>query len=396
MAWVFYLYFIQGLPFGIFGEVLPTYFRLQGISLAHIGAASLLQLPWSLKVLWAPLVDRAGRPQRFVVVCLLLLACIHAAFAGLMVNGALGWGPPVMLLMLALAATSATQDLAIDGYFIKFVDETDKDRGNGVRVAAYRMAMVVGGGGMLLVAGHFSSWPMVFGVAGVSFMALAAGVSFAPRVAQPEPSDLKTWLQGFSAWLRGDHAAGIFAFVLLYKAGDLMMVPMTAPFWVDRGMSAGDIGLMKTAVGVGVTIAGALAGGAFTGAFGMFRALWILGIVQATSILAYAAVSFFEGGRLALYAASAVENLALGLGTAALMALLSRLCSREHAATQFALLTALMGLVRSVCGWISGHAAQTLGYTAFFIFSFCMSLPAFAFLPSVRRRLSDEEPKRRT
>ena len=126
------------------------------------------------------------------------------------------------------------------------------------------------------------------------------------------------------------------------------MGPMVKPFWIDRGLSVTEIGLVSTTLGVALSILGALCGGAFTSRFGVFRGLWVLGLAQAFSNLGYAAAAATDSGRAGIYAASAVESFSGGLGTAAFLAFLMRACQKEQAATQYALLSALFNLTRTV------------------------------------------------
>jgi MFS transporter, PAT family, beta-lactamase induction signal transducer AmpG len=176
----------------------------------------------------------------------------------------------------------------------------------------------------------------------------------------------------------------IFAFVLTYKLGDSSMGPMVKPFWVDRGLSIEEIGLISTTLGVGASIAGALAGGVLTTRWGIFHGLWALGLLQAVSNLGYAAAAYFDLGRAGIYPASLCESFTGGLGTAAFLAFLMHICDKRRAATEYALLTAIFGFTRSLAGAFSGWGAHHLGYAAYFSVTFLLALPAFALLPWVK------------
>jgi PAT family beta-lactamase induction signal transducer AmpG len=349
LSWVFFLYFLEGLPFGIFNDVLPVYLRLHGMSLRDLSHLNLAQLPWSLKVLWAPLVDRLGQPMRWVMGALAVLAAVHLGFGLLDKSGNIVAGGALMLLLVTLATASATQDLAIDGYFIRLVHPAEAGAANGVRVAAFRTAMITCGGGLVLLAGLLLRWAR-----------------------QPD-------------------AFGVFAFVLLYRLGDTAMTAMVKPFWVDRGMQAMEIGLLTTTVGVGVTLVGAALGGLIASRVGTLRALWILGVALALSNLGYAWVAFVDAGRPALYAVSLLESLTQTLATTAQMIFLTRICDKQHAATQFALFTALSGLTRALAGKASGIGAETLGFAGYFFLTFLLSFPAYFFYPAIKRRLAAVE-----
>lgn len=236
-----------------------------------------------------------------------------------------------------------------------------------------------------------AGWTLAWNVTAVVFATLALLVWRAPRVVvlrQPTAA----WARAFVAWLERPGAPAVLLFIVLYKLGDVSMGPMVKPFWLDSGLTVDDVALVSTTAGVALTVAGALAGGAFTSRYGIFRGLWILGLLQAVSNLGYAAAAAIGGGRPMIYGASMVESFTGGLGTAAFLAFLMHVCDREHAATQYALLSALFGLTRSVSGPFTGFGAAHLGYAAYFALTFVLALPAYVLLPWVRPWLRDRAP----
>lgn len=384
LAWIALLYFAEGFPFGLVADNLPVYFRAHGVSLAAIGMLSVLGLPWSFKVLWAPLVDRFGSHRQWITGALVVMALATLAIplADPAAPGAFLWA-----VLACLTVASATQDIAIDAYTIGLVNPGEEGVANGVRVSAYRAALIAGGGGLVVLAGRVG-WTPLFWVAAAILAALAAAAWRTPPVPvarQPAAA----WARAFLAWLARPGAPFVLLFVLLYKLGDASMGPMVKPFWLDRGLSVEEIGFVSTTLGVAASIAGALAGGVATSRIGIFRALWALGALQALSNLGYAAAAAAGAGRPAIYAASFVESFTGGLGTAAFLAFLMHVCEREQAATQYALLSALFGLTRSLAGAASGFAATGLGYPAYFALTFVLALPAYALLPWVRRWIHD-------
>ncbi|MDM7915156.1 MAG: MFS transporter [Candidatus Eisenbacteria bacterium] len=382
LLWVALLYFAQGLPFGIFQEALPVYFRVHGVSLKQIGFFSLLGLPWSAKVFWSPLVDRFGRMQVWILVPLLAMAALLLAIPSLDPAHPSLW---LWTALLAFTMASATQDIAIDGYTIGFVDRRQMGTANGIRVSAYRVALILGGGGLVALAGTLS-WRTLFAVTALVFVALAASVAFTPRIPR-DPAERRDPIRPLLRWLRRPAAPAALAFILVYKLGDSAMGPMVRPFWVDRGMSLFEIGMITTTFGVFASIVGALAGGWLTSRIGILRGLWVLGLFQAISNLVYAGVALAGGGRAGIYTASLFESFSSGLGTAAFLAFLMSICERDHAATQYALLSALFGFTRSIAGGLSGWGTERMGYAPYFAFTFLLALPAYALLPWVSRYL---------
>ncbi len=379
LFWISILYFAEGLPFGIVYDVLPVYFRQNGVSLKDIGFMFFLTLPWTLKVLWSPLVDRFGQRRTWVALCCSAMACAVLAIPLFQAS------QPTLLLWLVLLAftvASATQDIAIDAYAIGILSKGEEGIANGYRLALYRVAVLLGGGGTMYLVRPLG-WTWIFLILAVAFVALAF-VAWAspPVVVVHEPP--REWARHFWAFLSRPGSIAIFVFVLTYRMGELFMMPMVKPFWVDRGMTPEEIGTISTIAGTILGILGTLVGGIFTTRFGIFTGLWVLGLAQAVPNLGYAAVAQFSLGRPFLYGASMFESFAFGLGTGAFFAFLMRICDKRQAATQYALLSSVVGLGRFFGGW-SGLGVERFGYAGFFALTFVLSLPCYLLLPWVRR-----------
>ena len=386
LFWVSVLYFAEGFPFGIAVDNLPVYFRVHGVSLVDIGLLSLLGLPWTLKVLWSPLVDRFGERRHWITAALLSMAMLLAVLPLLDPSRPTFW---LWALLLALTTASATQDVAIDAYTIGLLAPGEEGVANGVRVSAYRVALILGGGGLVILAGTLG-WRVVFWLAAATCVALAAAAWRSPRPTFQGESSEGSWFAPLLAWLQRPGAPLIFLFVLTYKLGDSSMGPMVKPFWVDRGLTVEEIGLVSTTFGVLASIAGALAGGMLTTRWGIFRGLWALGLLQACSNLGYAAVAYLDAGRLGIYGASLLESFTGGLGTAAFLAFLMHICDKRQAATEYALLSAIFGFTRSLAGGVSGWGAARLGYGNYFTLTFLLALPAFSLLPWAKAWIHEE------
>jgi PAT family beta-lactamase induction signal transducer AmpG len=385
--WVSVLYFAEGFPFGIAVDNLPVYFRTHGVSLVDIGLFNLLRMPWTLKVMWSPLIDRYGARRQWIAGALLTMAALMAVLPWFDPSHPTVW---IWALLLAFTVASATQDIAIDAYTIGLLAPGEEGAANGVRVSAYRAALIVSGGGLVALGGRLG-WPMAFWIAAGILVILAAMVWRSPRPTMAREHREGAWLQPLWAWLRRPGAPAIFVFVLTYKLGDVSMGPMIKPFWVDRGLSVEEIGLVSTTLGVFATVLGALAGGGLTTRWGIFRGLWVLGLVQAFSNLGYTAVAYAGAGRLAIYAASVVESFAGGLGTAAFLAFLMHICDKRQAATEYALLSAIFAAAGWLIGSVSGWGVTHLGYAQYFLLTFLLAFPAFGLLPWVKSWITDRE-----
>ena len=393
LTWVAILYFAEGFPFGLLFDAFPVYFRSHGVSLTEIGLISLAGLPWTLKFFWAPAVDLWGRRKMWIVACQTLLAIVLGLFL-LLEPAQSDW--TLWVLLVALAMFSATQDIAIDAYTIELLDEEEMGPANGIRVSLYRAALICAGGLFVAIAGLIG-WRPAFLAASV-LLALSAFLSSqAPEIARPQAVG-ESWLATIDRvvvgplrnfWQRPG-VLGVMLFVLTFKLGDMALGPMVRPFWVDRHFTPLQIGAVPGTIGVVSTVAGALLGGRLTKQWGIFRALWILGVAQAASNLAYATAAALPPSTVLMYSASVIESFCGGLGTAPFLAFLMFICDKTKAATQYALLSALFGLTRSLSGAVSGVITQEVGYAAYFVATFFLSWPAFLLLPWVKQWINDQ------
>lgn len=453
LAWIAVLYFAEGFPFGIAYDVWPVYFRVHGVSLREIGLMALLFLPYTLKPAWAPLVDRLGSRQAWTAAAQLLLAALALAMVALDPTDT---GPLLWAVLLGFTLVSATQDIAIDAYAVDVSTPRDSGYINGMRVALYRGALIFAGGVLLLLADRPAiGWRGVWLISAALCLLMALLAYLSPRVPReragsasagvpaPLPRALITWraallaataLLGIVAWQRGwsglwltlaviagslalvsflspemlrwaarREMAPILAFVLLYKVGDSTLGRMVKPFWVDRGMTPTEIGLISSSVGMGLTILGALLGGWYIQRRGIFAGLLWAGIGQLVSNFGYVTVAALDLPRgessllgltfgpfqAVLYSASVIESITQGLGTAALLSFLMNLCDRKHAATQYALLSAGFALSRDVAGAFSGLGVEALGYPTYFTLTAFLALPALVLLPWIRRAIRE-------
>ncbi len=243
-------------------------------------------------------------------------------------------------------------------------------------------------------------WWLAFGVAGVI---MAISLVIAARRETP-PAATAQITQGpmfgaLMALLRRPYIIPVIVFILIFKLADSSMGFMIKPFWVDAGFTATQIGLVSVNIGLVLSIAGGIAGGWFTDRVGIFKALWILGLLQAVSNLGYAfAASIIPEAapgaailleyKLLIYGASALESFTGGLGTAAFLAFLMAIVNKKHSATEYALLSSVFALSRSFAGWAGGYGADVMGYAPYFLLTFFLAFPAYLLLPWVKKMLN--------
>ena len=385
LRWVALLYLVEGLPYGLLFFTLQVYFKDSGVSNQTVGLLSLLGAPYALKILWSPLVDRWPDTRRWtcgaLVILALLLATVPLFEAGTI-------PPALWVVLLLMAIVSATQDVAIDAYTIRLTERGEEGQVNSVRVASYRVALLLMKSVLLLYVIRFG-YPALFWATSAGLLILAAVTMRLPRLdaGWERSRGLEAIVAGVRRWLAEPGSLGVLLFLLLYNLSDITIAPMIPPFWLDSGYEVGEFAAISGGLGVGLTIAGALVGGWIVSRIGIFRGLWMLGLTQGMSNLGYAAVAWWGLGRPAIYSASIVESFTDGLGSASLLAFLMRLCEKELAATEFALLSAVFGLARPVFGAPSGFVAERMGYDGWFLVTFLLGFVMFAFLPAVRRRL---------
>jgi PAT family beta-lactamase induction signal transducer AmpG len=371
------LYFAEGFPFGLIEQTLPIYFLRHGMSLVYIGLLSFVSLPYALKFLWAPAVDFLGTRRRWIAGAQLLMAACILLLVPLDPSN-----PSTLLwvVVASLAIFSATQDIAIDAFTIELLKPSEIGIANGFRQAAYRVALVVAGG-LFVASGGWIGWKLTFACA--SGLLLVCGVCALrlPPVEVPRPAvSLSSLVAPIRDLVSRPGALQVACFILLYKLGDLSMGPMVRPFWLARGLSDTEIGLITGTFGIIASIAGGLVGGLFMVRFGIFHGLWFLGIWQSASNLTYAWVAASVTTKWGIYIASVVESFCGGLGTAAFLAFLMSICRKQFSATQYAVLSALFRIAGVIAGSLSGWATRSMGFAPYFALTFLLSLPAFLFI----------------
>lgn len=376
------LYFSEGFPFGIVSEAVNLYLAFAGVDLTTIGLISSVGLIWTLKFFWAPLIDAVATYRAWIFGALIVLSLSLAALGLVPPASPAFWGA-----LIVLTFASATQDIAIDALAIRITPHSLLGVVNSARVAAYRAAMIVAGGGIALLADRIG-WRNAFvTAAAVPLIVLAITAFTAPRERgvseQRENPFVALW-----NWLLRRDALLFLALILLYRLGDNALTPMIRPYWVTRGFSATEVGNVTTTLGMICTILGAIAGGAFVSRFGIYRGLLVLGIVQMLSNFAYALVATTDAGRPAMYGAAIIETFCGGLGTAAFLSFLMAICDRDNAATEYAMLSALFAVSRTFAFAFSGWFAESLGFANYYWLTAALALPALALLLMIRDRLT--------
>jgi len=378
--------FASGLPLYILIQLVPAWLRDSGVSLAEIGLFALVGLPYSWKFLWAPFMDRFSLPLGLrrgwmIVTQLVLMAII----------GLLGHLDPVVDtrwvagLAVVIAFFSATQDVAIDAYRRELLPDEELGLGNSIHVQAYRIASLVPGSLSLILADALP-WQLVFWIT-AAFMLVGVGLSL--LVTEPQrkvmaPTSMtETVIAPFREYIeRRGWSALLLAlvFMVAYKLGDNMATALSTPFYLDLGFTKTEIGLVAKHAALWPAIVGGLLGGIAMLKLGINRALWIFGALQLVSILGFAILAHTGPILWLLAGVIAFEYFGVGLGTAAFTAFIARESSKQFAATQFALFTALAALPRSLANATTGVLVEQVGWTTFFLLCTALAVPGMLLL----------------
>lgn len=386
--------FTSGLPLFLIFNLLPAWLKDFSIDLKIIGAFALIQMPYTWKFLWAPLLDRyappLGRRRGWIFLCASGVLLTIGLLGGLSPKDAL---EAVILLSVLLAFLSASLDIALDAYRREILPDNELGLGNAVHVNAYRIAGLIPGSLSLILA-ETLPWPMVFWIT-AAFM--APGIALAWLAREPQIVHPKTLRQAVvepfhefivrQGW-RG--ALLVLGFIFLYKLGDSLATALATPFYMEMGYAKSDIGLIAKNAGLWSAVAGGLLGGLWMVHLGINRALWLFGLVQAVTILGFVwlaglgpQASIGLDQRLALALVIGAEAFGMGLGTAAFVAYIARATHPAYTATQFALFTSLAAMPRTFINASAGLLVEQLGWTTFFWLCFLLALPGMALLYKV-------------
>lgn len=386
--------FSSGLPLYLLLNLVPAWLRTEGISLKAIGLFALIQLPYTWKFLWSPLLDRYALPwlgrrrgwmaaTQIGLLALIAALGLHSPQADLQL---------IVVLATALAFASATQDIVLDAYRRELLPDHELGLGNSVHVNAYRIAGLVPGSLSLILADHLP-WGEVFAITAlfmlpglvmtlmVSEKVSLGGTPRTLREAVVEP------FHEFISRAGWREAMLVLAFIFFYKLGDSLCTALATPFYLDMGFAKSEIGLVAKHAGLWPAVIGGLLGGLWMVKLGINRALWLFGVVQVVSIFGFAwlawlgpnaSVGATQLAQLALVIG--FEALGVGLGTAAFVAFIARATNPLYTATQYALFSSLAAVPRTLINSGAGYLVDQLGWFVFFLFCAVLAVPGMLLL----------------
>ena len=380
--------FSSGLPLYLLINLLPAWLRTEGVDLKTIGFFALIQLPYTWKFLWSPLLDRYALPA-FGRRRGWMLATQVVLLAAIPLFGVLGprqdiW--TIVALSTIVAFFSASQDIVLDAFRREILPDPELGLGTSIHVNAYRIASLVPGALALILSDHLP-WSSVYVVTAL-FMLPGIAMTLAvaePRLVKGRPRTLReAVIEPFHEFITRNgwrDALIVLLFIFLYKLGDSMATALATPFYLDMGFSKSDIGLIAKNAGLWASVVGGLLGGLWMVKIGINRALWLFGVVQLVSILGFAWLAYVNRpDRVLLALVIGVEALGVGLGTAAFTAFIARTTDPRYTATQYALFTSLAAVPRTVINAATGWIVEQTGWLDFYLLCTLLALPGMALL----------------
>ena len=382
--------FSAGLPLALTGTALQAWLAQENVSLVTIGMFGLVTQPYIYKFLWAPFLDKFALPYLgfrtswvFTMQIALVIFIIAIAFCEPKQSPSL-----FAFLALSIAFLSATYDIAYDAYRTELLSEQERGAGSVIYVYAYRIAMIVSGGGSLLLS-YYIGWQATY-----LFMALLIGLcSIVTLFAKEKKRDLglsltlqQMVIEPFQEFISRDNSILLLLLLITYKIGEAFSFALTTPFLIQAlQFTTKDVGLVFKTMGVFATLIGLSIGGGLINKLGLYRSLFWFGVFQAVAILSFVWLAIVGHNYPVMAFTILIDQFASGLGTAALMVFLMSICNQKYTATQFALLSALAAVGRVYVLPLSGYFVEYFGWVQFFMFSFILSLPGLIILRLLKK-----------
>jgi len=380
--------FSSGLPLYVLANLMPVWLKTYGVNIKSIGLMTTVMLPYAWKFVWAPLLDKfhmpfLGKRRGWILVTQILC---------LFLIGFLGQKDPnnissVVPLCVALAFASATQDIAIDAYRREFFADEKQASAMAIFLNAYKLASLVPGSLALILADKGYSWQQVWWISGI-FMLLGICATFyikEPIHNYKTPSLKEAIVEPFKEFferLGVKNVILVLSFICLYKLGDMLATNLASVFYLEIGYTKTQIGLVAKQAGLWASVAGGILGAIYMSKLGIYKSLWVFGILQAAAILGFIWLAYIPEKTIFILAITiAGEAFAVGLGSAAMGGYLATLTNRQYSATQFALFSSLAALPRTLLGgWVGYIQEYTQGWLNFFVLCTFLAIPGMILL----------------
>ncbi|MDX1500877.1 MAG: MFS transporter [Thermoanaerobaculia bacterium] len=406
LALLWALYFVQGMPYGFQATALPAYLRDAGMSLTGIGLASALSLPWMLKIVWAPLVDRyslpgVGRRRSWILPLQLVLATTCAAAALVPPDRSLGL---LLALVLGMNLWAATLDVAVDGLAVDLLEPSELGKGNIAQVVGFKVGMLTGGG-LLVWASATVGWRGLFlGMAGLALAVFLGTLAFRERDALAAASrtaataarlSLRGIVQLLGRALAQPASAWLVVFIGTYKLGESLADAMFAPFLIDAGFVPEQIGLWLGTWGMLFSIGGSVGGGLLASRVRLLQAVAITATLRVAPLAGIWWLSLGTPTEAGVVAVTCAEHFFGGALTTALFAYMMSKVDRRIGATHYTFLATIEVWGKAPARMASGAIAEHGSYELLFglaVFLSAIFLILLAPLSEHRGRVLGDAP----
>lgn len=390
---VFVLGFSSGLPMALVSSTLQAWFAAAGMSVLATGMLSLIGLPYAYRMLWAPIVDRwqifqIGKRRSWILSMQIILLI---GFNGLAWCSPLQTPHLMAIIAVLLAFFSATQDIAIDAHRTEYLLVTEHAMGASLAVFGYRLAMLISGG-LALVIAHAVGWSITYHLMGLLMIPGMIVTFLSPEPSHPAvgiSTFRDTFVEPVKSLFAQRGIISLLLFIFFYKLGEAFTATTSGvmmPFLIQGlGFSLGTVGVVNKVVGVIALLAGGLMSGIVLLRWSLSKALLCFGIVQALTNIFFIVLAI-AGKQLNLFVLAVIsDNIAAGMGTTALVALMMRLVDKRYTATQFSILVSISALPRIFSGPLAALFERWFGWTGLFELSFILALLFIPFLSRVQR-----------
>jgi PAT family beta-lactamase induction signal transducer AmpG len=396
---VFILGVISGMPFSILYTSLLIMLREKGFDLGTSTGIALALIPYSLKFLWAPLIDglsvplfnKLGRRKSWMILTIILNISV---LLSLNFVASFNNFQYIFVASFIYCIIVSTYDIAYDAWRIERIPLEDLALGAAVAIFGYRIGALITGAGVLLIVGVTKDWNMTMQIIAGIFVIGALFALTVPDYSSKSFKESKFNLQDnvinpFKNFLTRPCAIHILLAIIMYKAGEAMISFVTTPFYLELGFSKLQVSGVLKGFGFVATTFGTIAGGFICMRLGYIRGLMICGVIQMFSNLMFIWMHAQGAVMSALFITVSIDNFSGGMGSAALVGYLGYLCNKQYTATQYALLSSATTLINHTFVAQSGDIVQKYGWDQFFIFSVVFSLPALALLRYVGKKTGD-------
>lgn len=380
---IFILGIFSGMPLAIIVITMSAWLTESNVAISVITTFAIARLPYSLKVLWAPIVDhfampyvkRLGHRKSWLILCCFLESIILFYISKSSPDTSLHL---LHILTIALGTISATFDISVDAFRIERFDKSMQAMAGVSAVFGYRIGVLIAGAGALYFA-DVTDWETTFKViSGIFIIAIV----FILVLKEQERKKIKEYsvirsmiINPLKDFLTRDKSVIILLAIILFKLGDVMLGSVAMPFYLSLGFTKSQIAGVVKIFGLAATILGSYCGGVIVYKIGNLKGLVITGIVQSITNVSFIWLNHHPGELDALYIAIAIENFTAGMGTAALVGYLSNLCNQKYSATQYALLSSAAALLNDTIVIYGGSLQQMLGWDYFFAMTIILALP---------------------